>query len=643
MSLSPADRDPTVDPGVDFYRFANGGWLDANPRPPDRAAWGSFEEVSDRNEVILRDLLERAAENPHNELDRLLGDYYAAGMDVASINMAGVGTIQPFLDRISELSSCDGVLALLPSFHRSMFWVFFRWEVYVDHDDTTRNLLWFRQDGLGLPDRDYYLAEEGAATRSHYVDHVGAQLQNLGTPMADAARLAEAVKELEIRLAHLHLSAQEEWDFSRTLNRYSLDGLARLAPSLDLPGYLRAIGAGAAETVNVQNCDLLAGLHEIIVSTDLDTLRAYLSFHVVRIAADFLPKAFDDAAFSFYGRHILGQEKQHDRSKLVIDAITDDIGDAMGQQYVAAVFSSAHKDQVDEIVRTIVDEMRGSLETRTWMGDETRASGREKLNSLRVKVGYPECWRDWTGLHIDRTSYGANRLNAARFEVARQLAKLDQPVDEAEWEVPAHFDVPYYNPFRNEIGIPAGMLQRPVFDADTDDAVNYGAIGTVIAHEITHAFDDQGRHFDADGTFRDWWTTDDDQRFRELADRLIGQFCAYVILDDIHVDGRLTLGENIADLGGVALALRALDRIVGDAAPIDGLTPLQRFFLAYAMLYRANVSEELLQMAAVEDVHSPRHLRVRGPLSNLQAFQTAFGLSDEAPMMRSREERIEIW
>jgi predicted metalloendopeptidase len=359
--------------------------------------------------------------------------------------------------------------------------------------------------------------------------------------------------------------------------------------------------------------------------------------------ADALPTAFDDEAFSFYGRRIDGQKQKHERSKRVIDAITSDMGEALSQRFVEATFPPTAKDRALRMVEEILEEMRRSLETREWMSDPTRARGLDKLDTLRVKIGYPDRWRDWSGLRADRSAYAANRLSAARFEFERQLGKLDEPVDVTEWELPPHVVNAYYHPNRNEIVFPAGILQPPLFDADADDAVNFGGIGTVIAHEITHGFDDQGRRFDAHGAFRDWWAPEDERHFKGLADRLAAQFDSYVVIGEVHVNGRLTLGENIADLGGITLAHRAHARVAGDAPSVGGLTPAQRFFLANATLWRVNVSDELARTLAQVDPHSPRDLRLRGPLSNLDAFQEAFGLNDDAPMLRPREGRIEIW
>ncbi len=643
MGLVAADRDESVDPGVDFYRYANGGWIDANPIPPGYGAWGSFETVQVRNESLIQELLRRAAVGPVNDLDRMLGDFFTSGMDVDAVEAAGLDPIRPLLEAVAGISSAADVLTVLPQLHGDGVAAFFGFEVTVDHDDSTRHLLWLAQAGLGLPERDSYFsdAEPAVALRAAYVAHVGAQLTHVG--VTEAGATGEAVLDLETRLAELHLSPVEARDPGLTLNRHDLDDLTALAPGLDLPGYLRAIGAGAATSVNVMTPALFAGLFDVISATDVAALRAYLAFHVVRTFADALPTAIDDEAFGFYGRRLGGQQQQHERTKRVIDAITADVGEALSQRYVAETFSPEAKSRALAMVDAILVEMRSSLETRTWMTDATRAQALEKLDAVVVKIGYPDRWRDWTGLELHRDRYAENRIRATRFEVARQLRRITTPVDESEWEMPPHVVNAYYHPLRNEIVFPAGILQPPMFDAAADDALNFGGIGTVIAHEITHGFDDQGRRFDATGAFRDWWTPEDEARYTELTTRLVDQFDGYTVLGDLHVNGRLTLGENIADLGGLMLAERAHARVSEGAPDVDGLTPARRFYLANASVWRATVSDELTRTLIQVDPHSPRHLRVRGPFSNSRGFQTAFGLGDDAPMLRPPAERIEIW
>jgi predicted metalloendopeptidase len=645
MSLNPDERDPSTDPGVDFYRFANGGWLDANPIPPGYGSWGAFHEVTVRNQEILHGLLLDAGENPTSDLDRMLGDYFAAGMDTDAIESAGLSAIQPYLDRIAALSSLDDVLGLVPSLHRDGLSVLWGWGAEVDHDDSSVHLLWLVQGGLGLPDRDAYFDESTAATelRAAYVRHIAAQLANVGVTGDDLDDRAAAVLVFETRLAEHHLRSEQRRDPDLTLNRHDRDQLAALTPDLDLPGYLVALGADAAATVNVESTGYLGALPSILADTDVSVLRDYLTFHLVRATAGALPAQIDDESFDFYGRRIQGKTSQLERHKRIIEALGDDMGEALGRRFVEETFPPSAKDRALAMVAEIVAEMRASLETRDWMGDETRAAALEKLAAFRVKIGYPDTWRDWSGLTISRDSYAANRLRAARFEADRQLARLSEPVDPGEWEMAPHEVNAYYHPFRNEIVFPAGILQPPMFDADADDAINYGGIGMVIAHEITHGFDDQGRRFDATGAFRDWWTAEDQARFSERADQLAAQFDAYVVIDDIHVNGRLTLGENIADLGGLALTTRAHARVSAGAPDIDGLTPAQRLYLAYATLWRTHMSDELMRTRLQTDPHSPARLRVIGPLSNATEFAEAFGLADDAPVMRPREERIEIW
>ena len=645
MTLHHADRDPSVDPGTDFYRFANGGWIDANVIPSGYGAWGAFEELSVRNEAVLHDLLLHAAESPRDDLDRMLGDYFAAGMDVDAVEAGAIAPIAQLLEQVDAVTSYADVLAVLPRLHDEGINAFFGAGVTVDHDDATKHLLWLVQAGLGLPDRDSYDNDSEAAVslRAAYVDHVSSQLANSGTPAGDAATLSAEVLMLETALASYQLRAEERRDPGRTLNRHDLAALRELAPQLDLPRYLVELGAGSAETVNVQAPAYFAALPEVLTAADPATLRAYLRFHVVHGVAGALPSAFVDEDFNFYGRRIGGQQEQKDRYKRVVAALGQDLGEALGRRFVDETFPPRAKHRAQHLVDGILAEMRHSLETRSWMSEPTRAPALEKLDAFGVKIGYPDRWRDWSGLRIDRTSYAANRLAAARFENARQLGKLDEPVDLTEWEMPPHVVNAYYHPVRNEIVFPAGILQSPFFDADADDAVNYGGIGTVIAHEVTHGFDDSGRRFDGNGAFRDWWTPQDQEHFTALADRLAAQYDAYVAVDDVHVNGRLTLGENIADLGGLSLASRAHARVSEGVGPVDGLTPAQRFFVAAATIWRGITSDELARTLAQVDPHSPRRFRVLGPFSNLESFQVAFDLPDNAPMLRPRGERIEIW
>src|SRR3954452_7611389 len=434
MTLPATDRDPGADPGADFYRFANGGWLDANPIPAGYGAWGSFEEVSRRNEVVLRELLERAAAAPENELDRLLGDAFAAGLDADTIEAAGTAPIAPLLQAIDE----QDVETVLPLLHRSGIFPFFGADVTADHDDSTQNLLWLTQPRLGLPDRESYFAAGAEELRAAYVEHVAAQLANVG---AEAG--AQAILALETRLAELHLKAEDRRDPDKTHNRYDRAALEALAPGMN--AHLEALGAHAAETVNVENPALLGGLHAILEEAGRATVRAFLKFTVVRSLADALPARIDDEDFAFYGRRIRGQQEPHERVKRVIDAIGQDVGEALAERYVTLHFPPEAKERAEAMVAAIVEEMRHSIRTREWMSAQTRERAEAKLDAMRVKIGYPDEWRSWDGLEFTGV-YAENRLRATRFEVDRQLAKLGEPVDRGEWEMPAHIVNAYYHP-----------------------------------------------------------------------------------------------------------------------------------------------------------------------------------------------------
>jgi putative endopeptidase len=645
MTLEAADRDPTADPAVDFYRFANGGWLDANPIPPGYGYWGAFHEITVRNQDLLHALLLQAAESPRSALDRQLGDYFAAGMDTEAIEAAGLVPIKPYLKEIADVSALDDVIALVPRLHRDGLSVLWGWGTEVDHEDAARYLLWLTLGGLGLPERAAYFDDTDAARelREAYVEHVAAQLTNIEWATGDLTDRARAVLDLETRLAEHHLRSEQRRDPDLTFNRHDRTELAELAPGLQFTPYLVGIGADAAATVNVEHPAYLAELPGILAQTDLETVKDYLAFHVVRGVAEELPARIDEEAFAFYGRRIMGKTSQLDRYKRVIEALGSDMGEALGRRFVEETFPPSAKERALAMVDGILVEMGESLRSREWMSEETKAAGLEKLAAFRVKIGYPDTWRQWSGLDITRDSYAGNRLRAARFEIDRQLARIPEPVDPGEWEMPPHAVNAYFHPFRNEIVFPAGILQPPFFDADADDAVNYGGIGMVIAHEITHGFDDQGRRFDSHGAFRDWWTEEDQAKFTQLADRLATQFDQYVVLDGVHVNGRLTLGENIADLGGLALAGRAHARVSAGSPSIDGFTPAQQFYLSYATIWRAHMSDELMRTRIQTDPHAPARLRVVGPLSNSTAFAEAFGLADDAPMMRAPEDRIDIW
>jgi predicted metalloendopeptidase len=642
--LDPEAFDPATPPSVDFYRHVNGGWLDQNPVPSEYPAWGAAFEVHVRNEEILRDLLEESAGDtgPQGSPSRMVGDYFAAGMDEDAIDAAGITPLQPMLDEIAAISSLgdvrDHLLRLMPlgvgAFHGL--------GMSPDFEDAERYLVYLGQGGLGLPERDYYLRDDERSTAlcGAYVDHVTAQLENLGT---GGRSDAEAVFALEKRLAEASLPAEKVRDLRLTLNRHAVADLDELMPHFGLTTYVRDLGV-TTETVNVDNPGFFSALDDVLSDVSLETLRTYLRWHLVRKYAPALSREFEDEAFDFYNRKIGGQQQPRERWTRVLFAAAGDIGEQVARLYVDAAFSARAKERCERLVDGLIAAMGRSIEALDWMTGETRQAALTKVAGFTYKIGYPDEWRDYSGLDIDRGSFVGNRMRSAVFEFDRNMGRLEEPVDRGEWALPAHVVNAYYNPLLNEVVFPAGILQPPFFYEDADDAVNYGGIGSVIGHEITHGFDDNGSQFDERGRRRNWWTEDDREEFERRAEVLVAQFSEYEVFGDQKVNGLLTLGENIADLGGVAIAYDAfMQTLDGDEPDIGGFTPQQRFFLSYATIWRMNYTEEYLRMLANVDVHAPSPFRVNGPLSNFPPFADLFGVDGTAPMRRAVEDVARIW
>ena len=645
--IDTAALDESVPAADDFYLHVNRRWLAANPVPPEQPIWGSFHVTRERNQELLHHLLEVAAGGRAAEgsAARLVGDYFAAGMDEAAIAAAGIAPLRPYLDGIDAITSIGDVRAVALDLHRAGAGPFFGLEFEADFEDADAYLVYLQQAGLGLPDRDYYLRddERSIALRSAYTAHVAAQLANLGAPRDEAEAAAKAILAFEHRLAEASLAAELRRDPQLTMNRHEVVALDELMPGFGLGGFVRELGVEAA-TVSLEHPAFFRELDAAIVATPPEVLRDVLRWHLVRVCASALPPAFEDEAFSFYGRTLGGQQEQQPRWKRVLRAAGSDIGDAVSRLYVEAAFPPHAKARCEEMVGHLLSAMGRAIRDAGWMTEPTREQALAKHAEVTFKIGYPSRWLDYAGLDLGRASFVGNRLAAAAFEVRRQLARLGEPVDRAEWAMPAHSVNAYYHPLHNEIVFPAGILQPPMFWADADDAVNYGGIGTVIGHEITHGFDDSGSRFDAAGRLRDWWTEEDRAEFERRANVIVEQFDGYVAIDDSHVNGRLTLGENIADLGGLAIAYDALQEALGaGAAEVDGRSPTQRFFLAYATMWRTNVTDEMARVQVATDPHAPARFRVNGPLSNLPVFAEAFGIPEGSPMARPDPLRAKVW
>ena len=642
-----ADSDPSVSPADDFYRFANGGWLDTNPVPPEYGAWGAAHEVHVRNEQILRQLLEDAAatDAESGSVQQMVGDYFASGMDTDAIEAHGLSPIQLWLDQIEAMEDVGDVRELAAEFHRSGIGALFGMSVIPDFENPTANLLYLDQSGLGLPDRDYYLRDDDQSRSllAAYRDHISRMLSLAGFDGSETT--VSAILAIETAIAESSYTNVQMRDVGLITNKHEMDAADKLMPRFGMAAYLALIGAGDEAVINVDNVGLYPALDAMLENTSIEDWKSYFTWHLLRATAASLPEKFESESFEFYGRTLGGQQRQKERWKRVLAAGSGDIGELISQLYVADNFPPESKRSMEELVENLIVAMGERLRTIPWMSDATRSEALLKLDGFGYKIGYPDVWRDYSGLRVDPHEWLGNRTAAARFEFRRQIAKLGQPVDPHEWGMPPHIVNAYYHPLRNEIVFPAGMLQPPFFTLDADDAVNYGAIGAVIGHEITHGFDDQGSKFDATGQMRDWWTTADLEEFERRATVVTNQFDGYEVEDGLNVNGELTLGENIADLGGLKIALTAMlaAQKGSEAESVAGLTPVQRFYISYARAWRQNYTDEYLRLLVNSDPHSPSHFRCNGPLSNLGSFADAFDIGDGSASMRATTERADIW
>lgn len=647
--IDPADMDTAVKPWDDFFEYANGGWLKSNPIPPEYPMWNSTLEIMERNNTILHELLKDAAgkkDAPAGSVTQLVGDFYASGMDEAGIEKAGLEPLKPELDRIAEIDSVDSLvreLAHLSEIGGGGVFSFGSEQDAKDSEDVIASL-W--QGGLGLPERDYYFSDDEKETRDAYVTHVANILKLGGASQEEANTQARSIMALETRLAKSSMSVVEMRDPEAVYHRLSPAELQKLTPEFAWDIYFSELGISEPSAINVAQPDFFRTVNELVTEVPLEDWRSYLRWQLLSQASPYLPKAFVDETFDFYSRRLSGAQELRPRWKRVMSTIDGCVGEALGQIYVAEMFTPKAKAEALKLVANLRDALRARIENLPWMGPATKKAALEKLKAMNVKIGYPDVWRDYSGLKIDLGPYVLNVLRSNQFEFQRDLAKIGKPLDRNEWYMTPQTVNAYFDPAMNEIVFPAGILQSPFFDPTADDAVNYGGIGATIGHELTHGFDDEGRKYDAKGNLRDWWTEEDVKRFDERAQAIIDQFDQFEVLDGLHINGRLTTGENIADLGGLKIAYDALQKAQAEKpAPdeIDGFTPDERFFLSYAQSWRTNEREELLRLQVKTDPHSPAKYRVNGPLANLPEFQAAFECPAPSPMVGEESKRVEIW
>ena len=649
-ALDPTNFDPSVKPCEDFYQYANGSWLKSHSIPADRARYGSFDEVSDRNREVLKQILEETSAKtdwPKGSIEQKVGDFYAAGMDEAGIERAGTKPLAPLVAAIEKLKTPGDLPAVLADLHVRGLDAGFGFRIAPDARESTRYIGVLNQGGLGLPDRDYYTKEDAKSKslREAYRVHVAKLFELSGSSPDRAKADADVVMALETKLAESSITRVENRDPQKTYNKRTLAALASEAPGFDFPRYFTDLGASSAAEVNVRQPRFFTAFGELARTVPAEAWRTYLRWHVLHQAAPYLSKAFQDEAFAFSEKTLMGVPEQEPRWRRVQAATDHALGEALGPLYVARAFTPRAKERMRVLVENLRAALRERIDALAWMSAETKRQAQRKLAAFNVKIGYPDKWRDYSSLAISRGSYFEDVWNARAFETRRNLAKLGKPVDRTEWTMTPPTVNAYYNSSMNEIVFPAGILQPPFFSEDADDAVNYGGIGVVIGHEMSHGFDDSGSQYDADGNLRNWWTAEDRKAYDARTALVVKQFDGYRPLPDLAINGKLTLGENIGDLGGIKIAYAALEKALQGRprGAIDGLTREQRFFLSYATIWRSQFREEALRVQLNTNPHSPGHWRAIGPPSNLPEFYDAFGCAEGTPMRRPEAERPSIW
>ena len=623
--------DTSVLPCRDFYQYANGKWLAANPVPADRSTWGEMSEMAERNSAVLHSILDRAVTGPPapvGSVERKVADFYRSGMDTARIEREGVQPLAPEFARIDQVADTPGLLAEIAHLHQNGIRAVWGFGVGADSKDSMHTIAQFSQGGLGLPDRDYYTKTDAksAALRDAYAAHVARMFVLLGDAQGRAAAEAQTVLGIETRLAGASMTRLERRDPNATYHKLTRTQLDALAPGLSWQPYLAAVGDTDSGPLLVGQPQFFTAVGGMLTSVPLANWKTYLRWHLIDSTADDLSDTFVAEHFAFFGKTLSGSPAQLPRWKRVLAQTDGSVGEGLGTLYIARSFSPQAKARALALVLNLKSALHDRLQSLDWIGDDTRKQALRKLDKMIIKIGYPDKPRDYTALTVDSQDFVTNALAARRFEVARNLQKLGHPVDRTEWGMSAPTVNAYYNPSVNEIVFPAGILQPPFFDAQADDASNYGAIGAVIGHEMTHGFDDQGRQFDADGNLKDWWTAADKKNFQQRADLVAQQFNSFVAVDDLHVNGHLTLGEDIADLGGLKIAYLAFEKSQAGKprVSIGGFTPEQRFFLAFAQVWRTNTRPEAARLRVATDPHAPARFRVLGPLANLPEFAQAF-------------------
>jgi putative endopeptidase len=648
-SLDVTSMDKTVDPCVDFYQYSCGGWQKKNPIPPDQVAWGVYGKLYQDNLTFLRGILEQASttKEKRDRVTQEIGDFYAACMDEAGIDKLGADALKTQLTEIDQLKSAHDLAPIVARMQLDLGGVLFGIGARQDPDNSEQQIVGVDQSGIGLPDRDYYTKDDAKSkeTRERYVQHVQRVFQLLGDSSDVAKQNADAVMRIETALATASMTRVERRDPYRRKNKIKLADLQQMVPSFDWAAYFSTLKTPQFEIINVAPPAFFKELEARLKDEPIGNLRNYLRFHMANGYAAYLSSAFVQENFDFYLKYLRGAKEIQPRWKRCVQFTDRDLGEALGQAYVRKVFPPELKASTVDMVKRIEDAMALRIGQLDWMSPETKAQALTKLQGIRNKIGYPDKWRDYSSVKIAGNDFLGDVQRLTEFERHRNLNKIGQPVDHGEWGMSPPTVNAYYNAAMNDINFPAGVLQPPLFDAKMDDAPNYGNTGGTIGHELTHGFDDQGAKFDAKGNLRDWWTKDDKQKFEERTKCVSDQYSQYVVVDDLKINGRLTMGEDVADLGGEILAYIAWQGATKDKnlKPVDGLTPEQRFFIGFAQWDCSNSRPEELRLRVLTDPHSPSKFRINGVVVNMPNFATAFSCKAGQPMVNPPEKVCKVW
>jgi len=641
--------DKSVDPCVDFYQYSCGGWQKKNPIPADQTSWGVYGKLYQDNLAFLRGILEQAAsaKGKRDTVTQEIGDFYSACMDEAGIEKLGAGALKPQLAMIDQVKSAHDLAPVVASMQLELGGVLFGSGVRQAPDNSEQQIIGVTQGGLGLPDRDYYTKDDPKSKeiRERYLQHVQKIFELLGDNAETAKQNADAVMKIETALATASMTRVERRDPYKSKNKIKLADLEQMVPDFDWAAYFRTLKTRQFEIINVAPTSFFKELDTLLKDEPVANLRNYLRYHLANGYSPYLSSAFVQENFDFFISFLRGAKEMQPRWKRCVQFTDRDLGEALGQAYVRKVFSPELKASTLDMVRRIEDAMAQRIQQLDWMSPETKEQALAKLHGIRNKIGYPDKWRDYSSVKITSNDFLGDVERLTEFERHRNLNKLGQPVDHGEWGMSPPTVNAYYNPAMNDINFPAGVLQPPLYDAKIDDAPNYGDTGGTIGHELTHGFDDQGAKFDAKGNLRDWWTKEDKEKFEERTKCIADQYAQYVVVDDVHINSRLTLGEDVADLGGEILAYIAWKSATKDKKlqTVDDLTPEQRFFIGFAQWDCSNDRPENLRLRAMTDPHSPSKYRINGVVVNMPEFAKAFSCKAGQPMVNPPDKVCKVW